>query len=34
MKEITKIDVIDKTLHENKTEILRDETGDFEMVGK
>ena len=33
MKELNKIQVIDKNLHEIKNEILLDYTGEFEMVG-
>ena len=34
LKELNKIFVIDKNLHQNKNEILRDYTGEFEMIGK
>ena len=33
LKELNKIQVIDKNLHEIKQEILRDYTGEFEIVG-
>ena len=33
LKELNKIQVIDKNLHETKNEILQDYTGEFEMVG-
>ena len=33
LKELNKIQVIDKNLHEIKIEILRDYSGEFEMVG-
>ena len=33
LKELDKIQVIDKNLHEIKQEILQDYTGEFEMVG-
>ena len=33
LKELNKIQVIDKNLHENKQEILQDSIGTFEMVG-
>ena len=34
LKELNKIQVVKKILHEIKNEILRDYVGDFEMVGK
>ena len=33
MKELNKIHVVDKNLHEVKHEILKDYTGEFEMIG-
>ena len=33
LKELNKIEVVDKSLHEIKHEILLDYTGEFEMVG-
>ena len=34
MKEINKIHVVDKILHENKQEMLLVYDGEFEMIGK
>ena len=33
LKELNKIQIVDKNLHENKHEIIQDYTGEFEMVG-
>ena len=34
MKELNKIQVINKNLHEIKNQTLRDYTGEFEVIGK
>ena len=34
LKELNKVHVDDKNLHENKNDFLGDYTGEFEMIGK